>query len=340
MKFCKEENCTKSPGFNYEGKKERLYCSLHKKDGMVDIKTKKCIEASCEKQPSCNFADQKKAIYCFDHKKENMINVFSKRCREEKCNRIPMYNFPGCITRLYCAEHKNESMIDLVHKTCIDEKCDKRPNYNYEGEKSGILCKAHSKQDMVDVIHPKCKECNITRTSNKRYKELCLRCFMFKYPDEKATKNYKIKENHMVDFIKNEFGKENLIFDKQVDGGCSKRRPDCYIDKLTHILVIECDENQHNGYEGNCENKRVMQLFQDFGSRPVVFIRFNPDSYKSKGTKVKSCFEIHKVHGIPIIDEKSNWKHRLNVLKDTIRRWIKEVPTQEVTSAFLFFDSV
>ena len=89
---------------------------------------------------------------------------------------------------------------------------------------------------MIDIKHKKCKECN------KKYKGYCLRCFIFKFPNVKISKNYKIKEKHVTDFIKEQFKNEIKVFDKQT-GGCSKRRPDIYIDKFTHILIIECDEN-------------------------------------------------------------------------------------------------
>ena len=36
----------------------------------------------------------------------------------------------------------------------------------------------------------------------------------------------------MTEFIKEEFKNEELVFDKQVNGGCSLRRPDVYIDKM------------------------------------------------------------------------------------------------------------
>jgi hypothetical protein len=189
---------------------------------------------------------------------------------------------------------------------------------------------------MIDIIHKKCIECNDTRISNIKYKDYCLRCFMFKFPNEKVSKNYRIKEKHMTDFIKKEFNEEIMIFDKQT-GGCSLRRPDCYIDKFTHVLIIECDENQHK--DTPCENKRTMELFQDFGNRPIVFIRFNPDNYILNNKKIKSGFKIHKVHGIPIIDEKSNWDERLKLLKETISNWLVKIPNKEVTFEYLFFNN-
>ena len=60
---------------------------------------------------------------------------------------------------------------------------------------------------------------------------------------------------------------------------CSKRRPDLFLDLGYQILIIEIDENQHLDYDCSCENKRIMELSQDVGHKPIVFIRFNPDEY-------------------------------------------------------------
>ena len=39
-------------------------------------------------------------------------------------------------------------------------------------------------------------------------------------------------------------------------------------------------EMQHKYYDTLCEQVRINELYEDFGYRPVVFIRFNPDGYK------------------------------------------------------------
>jgi len=139
----------------------------------------------------------------------------------------------------------------------------------------------------------------------------------------------------MTDFLKDIFKDEIMIFDKQT-GGCSKRRPDCYIDKFTHIVIIECDENQHR--DTNCENKRTMELFQDFGNRPVVFIRFNPDSYIKDNKKINSSFKMHKTLDVPVIREPKEWKLRLDLLKETINKFLNRIPEKEVTNDYLFYD--
>jgi len=126
-----------------------------------------------------------------------------------------------------------------------------------------------------------------------------------------------------------------MVFDKRIDEGCSLRRPDVRIECLTHTLIIECDENKHNGY--SCENKRTMELFQDLGNRPIVFLRFNPDSYKDeKGNTVQGCFK--KTKTIDQSLQKNEWHRRIKLLKERIDHHIKNIPTKEVTIEQLFYE--
>ena len=230
---------------------------------------------------------------------------------------------------------KENDMIDIKSKRCL--KCTKIPIYNFSNKSKGVYCYDHKLKGMINVQDKKCIECNITQISNKKYKNHCLRCFIYKFPDETITRQYKIKENHMTDFIKENFQNEEVIFDRTV-GGCSRRRPDAFIDKLTHIIIIECDENQHSGKEyTNCDTKRIMELFQDFGNRPMIFIRFNPDSYTDKGKKVKSCFNTHKKLDVPIKNEKE-LSLRLSKLQETMNKWIITIPEREITYEYLFYD--
>jgi hypothetical protein len=76
---------------------------------------------------------------------------------------------------------------------------------------------------------------------------------------------------------------QEIITDKKIEGGCSKRRPDIMIDIGFQIIIVEIDENQDNNYDCSCEYKRIMELSQDVGFHPIVFIRFNPDGYKING---------------------------------------------------------
>ena len=306
-KKCLEENCNKIPIYNLVNQNSGIYCLEHKEEHMINVVHKKCNEQNCNKRPSFNVLNIKTPIYCSQHKKENMIDVVNKRCLQENCN---FYNEK---TGLYCSNHKKENMINVVSKTCLELNCNIQPLFNLQDKKYGLYCSNHKKDNMFDVISKRCKECNDTQISNKKYKGYCLRCFMFNFPDEKVSRNYKVKENHMSDFIKEQFKDQVITFDKQT-GGCSKRRPDVYIDKFTHVVIVECDENQHK--DTSCENKRTMELFQDFGNRPIVFIRFNPDNYINiDGKKVLSSFKYHKTLDVPMIRDSKEYVGRLNVFK-------------------------
>lgn len=99
----------------------------------------------------------------------------------------------------------------------------------------------------------------------------------------------KLKEAFIHEWLMKQFPDVGFVHDKSVDGGCSQKRPDWVVDFHLWVLMVELDENQHVRY--SCENKRVMQLFQDFGSRPIYVIRFNPDRYVDAGGRSHpSCF--------------------------------------------------
>ena len=71
-------------------------------------------------------------------------------------------------------------------------------------------------------------------------------------------------------------------------------------------------------------------MFQDLGSRPVVFLRFNPD--KCEG---QTCFTTTKTGALSL--NKREWNKRIKVLVETIKQYI---PVQEksVEIVHLFYD--
>ena len=133
--------------------------------------------------------------------------------------------------------------------------------------------------------------------------------------------------------MKKEFQDLELICDRKVDDGCSRRRPDIRIECFTHNIIVECDENEHKGY--NCEGKRIMEIFQDLGSRPLIVIRFNPDSYAEDDTKISSAFTTTKAGWLAL--NRTEWKWRVKELKRTIRNSLRDVPVQDLTTIQLFY---
>lgn len=308
---------------------------------MIDIVHKKCKYENCDKRPTYNYENEKQPLFCKKHKQENMIDVSNKKCKYEGCNKQPIYNEEGNNRRLYCKEHKKENMVDVINKKCVFNGCNKQPTYNYEGVKKRLYCKEHKKENMVDVFNKRCKNNCDTIVLHNKYKGYCLFCFMHLFPDQSVCRNYKTKEKYISDYIKEKFKEYNWICDKTIQGGCSKRRPDLFLELDQQCIIVEIDENQHVEYDCTCENKRLMEISQDVGHKPIVFIRFNPDEYLDNGKNITSCWGPGKDGILRIKKNKENeWKERLRILYQEINYWIQPENTTNKTIeiSHLFYD--
>ena len=322
-KTCCEEGCKKQPSFNIEGNTKGLYCSQHKKEGMVNVKKEACCEPGCKKQPNFNMEGNTKGLYCSQHKKEGMIDVKHKTCCIPHCKKQPNFNMEEESTPMYCVKHKRQGMIDIKNKTCCEPGCKKQPNFNMEGKKRALSCAVHKTPGMINVINKKCKsEWCLTHVQNK-YDGFCIRCFIHLFPDKPVSRNYKTKEYTVVEFVTSKFPEVHWIADKVINAGCSKRRPDLLLDLGYQILIVEIDENQHIDYDCSCENKRIMELSQDTGHRPIIFIRFNPDKYIHDGKTITSCWGTNQ-KGICVVkkSKQREWEERLSTLEQQVNYWI------------------
>ena len=368
-RICIYNGCFKQASVNYLNKSKALYCSTHKLDNMVDIKSKKCIKCNI-KRPSFNYKNEKKALYCSDCKLNDMFDIKNKKCI--KCNnKRSNFNYKNEKNALYCGDCKLENMVDIKNKKCI--KCNiKQPNFNYKNEKKGLYCgecklpdmvdiknkkcikcnikipvfnyKNENKalycgycalSNMVDVKHPKCNLCNLIR-GNKKYDYMCSGCYYYTNPNSVLTRNHKSKENQVISDLNKEFN-DIIIQDKIISNGCSKRRPDGLIQLNDYNIIIEIDENQHTDY--SCENKRLMEIFKDLGNSPLTIIRFNPDAYKYDNKKIKSPFGITKSDGkLKIINQKE-YNLRLNKLIETINANLNVIPDKEINVIHLFYNN-
>lgn len=165
----------------------------------------------------------------------------------------------------------------------------------------------------------------------QKYKPYCARCYYHLHPELKVSRRYKTKERYLYQALQESFSEEKFTWDKRVDGGCSGARPDFRFECLTHTVIVECDEGQHVSYE--CENKRTMGLFVDCGSRPVVLIRFNPDSYRDEDG-VRHAGAFHKSTQEVQLYE---WTRRYEILERTLADALATVPEKEVNEVKLFY---
>ena len=83
-----------------------------------------------------------------------------------------------------------------------------------------------------------------------------------------------------------------------------------------------------------------MELSQDVGHKPIVFIRFNPDEYVDKdNNKIESCWGINS-KGICIVKKNKikEWDNRLNILKDNVQYWINNSTNKMIEIVQLFYN--
>jgi len=327
------------PTFNFENLKAE-FCDCCKSEGMTNVVDERCF---CKKLTSPNFNYVGlRPKYCFECKLDGMIDMRNPKC---ECGTRPNFNFEGLLPK-FCAKCKLDGMVDLTHNMCFCGKS--QPSFNYEGIKlakycveckldrmvsKNLFCNCKKSQPsynfegltakycfhckiegMIDVKHVRCKTNLCHVRPQDKFEGYCLRCFIYNFPERPVSKNYKTKEYSVVEFIKISFPSFSWFLDKQIKDGCSLKRPDLLLDLGYQIIIVEVDENQHDKYDCSCENKRLMELSQDLGHRPIIFIRFNPDDYIDKNSKkIRSCWSVTKKTGIVKIECKAEWNERLNV---------------------------
>jgi hypothetical protein len=249
------------------------------------------------------------------------------------------YTCKECGGSSLCEHNRQKSTCKECGGSSVCEH--NRQKYTCKECGGSSVCEHNRQKSTCITCKPEkaCKLCKYVYIhSRSKYKPYCANCYHHLNPDEEIPKRQKTKEIYFDNYLRTTFDTEDVEFkfDRQVDQGCSRRRPDVRIERFTHSIIIECDENQHIGY--SCENKRMMEIFQDLGSRPIIFIRFNPDKYTNKeGKQIEGCFRKNKSGYLSI--DKKEWSNRCSILKENILMSMKNIPTKEVTKIQLFYNS-
>ena len=289
---------------------------IHKKrkDHCIECATSECICkhqkrksrcTECNGSEICNHGNSK---YCCIKCDSNNI------CEHKKIKNQCV----ECEGSLIC-EHKKRKSI------CVE--CN-----------GAYICEHQKQRNQCIICTPEsgCQYCKSIGILSSRWKPYCFRCYCVLHPNIKIPRQFKLKENYVMDALKEHY-KDTLTmtFDKciqSIEGGCCKHRPDLFIDFGSHCLIIEIDENQHANYI--CEQKRMIALYEAIGFRKVVFIRFNPDGYREGTQKYKSPFGYTPTGMISI--NKEEMMRRIARLVEQIDA-VKEEPQEQLTIHYLFF---
>lgn len=325
------------PYFGFEAKKP-LFCNKCRPEGTFNVRGRMC---ECGRaQPSFGLpgGTLKWCANC------PMLPADATYLYRNKCLCGKALATFGYTTRKpeFCKDCKPDgdtAVRDVVSKTCA---CGKLAQYK-NPEDGALFCNDCAPVGVKSRKIPCLGKACPGQAQNRVYEGYCARCFSHLFPDKPAARNYKTKERLVLERLKPvlaaEFPHLETSFDRAVSGGCSRRRPDVFVDALTHSVIGEIDEEGHDKDEYcACENKRMMQLFQDLGNRPVVFVRINPDAYTDpQGRRHGSCFGRDSAGKLVVVDE-AEWRARVDLFIERVRESLRTVPEREVTVEHLYYD--
>ncbi|KUG01558.1 hypothetical protein AM587_10005616 [Phytophthora nicotianae] len=330
--LCTIQGCTKSRQFGYESDRKRKVCADHidqltvrENDPII-----RCIAArKCKEHNRVATYGYTETTHCDECKLPDM-NRLTKQCEHEGCTKKPRFGIrdrkTGKGTAVRCSEHVEKGDAAVADQLCRFQNdeglyvCDSRV---HKGVATKERCSKHEQPGDKSFGRDSlaCQTCIELKVANPTRAT-------FGYEGQKAVSC----ELHKIALMTNVINPRCSI--KTISGGCSKRRPDGFIDCLTHSIIVEIDEDQHTGYDQQCENKRLVELYLDTASRPVVFIRLNPDSYVLNGTKINSAFKIEN-HGLVKADDE--YSKRLELLKAEVATAIANIPSKTITVIQLCF---
>lgn len=371
---CQYPDCSTKAKYGFKTENPS-FCVLHKDKDMVarpltycihKIQTKNCKD--CGGASLCIHKKQK--YFCRDCNgkafcEHNKIRSFCVECGGSQI-------CPHKIRKTECLVCKGSAVCNhgRIKKDCVEcggsSICihDRRRRQCVECGGSSICIHKKRKSNCKECdgnnicIHKKhkyyCKSCdgrklckspNCSIVSSKKYQNYCIKCFVSIHPDLQISRNYKIKEIDVVNRIQKEFPELPWVYDKCIEGGTSRKKPDLLFDMEYQVLIVEIDENQHKQnyytvYNENGEMERLQEISNDLKNRPMVIIRFNPDTYvNDKGKTVSSCWKTNS-DGVLVIQKskEKEWEERIGVLLKEIRFWIHSKTEQNMEIIKLFYN--
>lgn len=305
---CGYGECGKMATYRSEDGSE-LRCEPHKDDNMATTKCG-CQHSGCKKYARyTDIPNSRSAKFCSDHSDDTMYCTIGlcKECFEPArygvkimthCEKHydpeTMKYYPtklSCVgdpkckgtrnfgqlfgPRLRCGKHKIPGDMLRNNPKC-EEGCKERPEFtNVKDSSYPLRCENHALDDDVRIVPKICDMC-------KREWLIADNLMICDHCIAETTKNIKKKELMLFEFLESR-GYNITLYDMKIEGGCTTARPDFLIKHGLFNIIVECDEKQHKGknYPPDCEIVRMKQLFHNIGEDAyLIFIRFNPDSYK------------------------------------------------------------
>jgi very-short-patch-repair endonuclease len=278
---------------------------------MVNIKSKRCIFLDCQTIAIYGYPNTKDPLYCLQHKEKSMVNIKCKKCIFLDCQIQPTYGLPGH-PPTHCTIHKQVNEKANPMAKCQIPKCKNLALFGYT---YATHCAEHKAEQEIDLIQKRCVSCSLLDIVDEN--GCCSTCDPSLFLRVRLAKQKRVRDffdYHHMSYIS---------YDRVIDQGvCGKERPDFIFDCQIHMIVVEVDENQHDGYIYECERRRMINIGSSLGMQ-VIFIRYNPDKYHPSVGKTEN-----------------NQQKRMETLKHQIEYWqMTPLPTEGFCFVtYLYYD--
>jgi hypothetical protein len=150
-----------------------------------------------------------------------------------------------------------------------------------------LHCETHKNDDDYNYAEQDCAKCGLSYILDSD--NHCENCTLGQFERVALA-----KQKAVIAFLAKK-GLVPSLVDRIVDNGiCGRERPDALFEREDGVLIVEIDEYKHRDRVIACERARMFNLGQSFGGTPVIFLRFNPDEYKSD-KKLETIVNRHEV---------------------------------------------
>jgi hypothetical protein len=302
---------TTQPNFNYENEIKATHCKKCALSDMIDIKNPKCIVCKTT-QPSFNYQDELNATHCKKCALPDMVNVKDPKC--SVCNKRASYGIP-CNRPSACANHKTIGMISNPRAKCMKRGC---KNVSTYGVKKPIHCEEHKNDNDILLVERECSRCG---KLDILMNDLCINFCIQDIAFQDYKKNQKVKEKRVLQILTSEFGSPTE-YNHQIDRNCGHYEKEIGYDCKTHMIYIEVDERQHKSYCELGEINRMKNIFNDSGGIPIIFIRYNPDSFIDTNNKRQKLSQVK----------------REELLVKWVKLYMSQMPKHHLSVKYLFYD--
>lgn len=329
---CSYKNCSKE-----YFRKERL--NQHVNGTHLNIKKYKCSYKDCKE--SFNRTDMRKT-----HIERVHLKLKPHKCQyKDCCNAFYL--------KLELKEHVNQVHLNYKFYECKYNNCNKK--YKTKSKLKRHVEIFHLKIERHKCIYNNCiysfydksklnEHINVVHLELKLFKcEVCKKFFGRKTDLGNHKKVHttpyqqrqKKKEQRIATFLDN----NKIIYNREhrIDfGNCinSKEGYFCMLDftlltkKGDHLIVIECDEEQHKRIPISCEVRRMNDAYTSVITdknplKGIHWIRFNPDNFKING--IKKQYYIND---------------KFKQLKATVINIQNNPPNNNFSITYLFYDIV